>query len=333
MAIQPVASARLHCESTGTASSMINRHPSGHGFESTEIPEKYLLGQFIPLHYHYHMLRDAARVGAFREAIAEVVRPGAKVLELGGGTGILSYFAAQDAGKVWCVEQNPALAEAARQFLSMNRGGHRVEVIEADAADYLPPEPVDVVICEMLHAAMLREKQIPVLASFQKRYRQAYGSAMPRFLPEFSFLAVQPVQQSFCFEDYYAPIPFFQPPAAEHHDCFDLSQPAVYAAIDYQQPLPGSLGWQGVIEIERAGWLSALRFVTKNILAVSVEQQRAIEWLNQSLIVPLRQSLTVLPGQSVRVAFAYEPGAPLESLGESLTAHRCGGAGESRRAA
>lgn len=312
---------------------MSSRHASGHGFESTEIPEKYLLGQFIPLHYHYHMLRDSARVGAFREAIAEVVRPGAKVLELGGGTGILSYFAAQAAEKVWCVEQNPVLAEAARQFLAMNRGGHRVEVVEADAADYLPPEPVDVVICEMLHVAMLREKQIPVLASFKERYRQAFGGGLPRFLPEFSFLAVQPVQQSFCFEDYYAPIPFFQAPVAEHGDCFDLGQPAIYAAIDYQQPLPSRLGWDGVIEIERAGWLCALRFVTKNILAVSLEQQRAIEWLNQYLIVPVRQSLTVLPGQSVRVAFGYEPGAPLESLYDALTIRRAEAAGLVRRAA
>lgn len=80
---------------------------------------------------------------------------------------MLSFFAAQRATKVWCVEYNPEMVQIARHILAMNLGGERVEVIEANAIDYLPPEPVDVVICEMLHVGMLREKQIPVIESFK----------------------------------------------------------------------------------------------------------------------------------------------------------------------
>jgi len=43
------------------------------------------LGQFIPLHYHVLMLQSAPRMQAFQEAIAAVVKPGARVVELGGG--------------------------------------------------------------------------------------------------------------------------------------------------------------------------------------------------------------------------------------------------------
>src|SRR5437868_9716772 len=113
--------------------------------------ESCYLGQFIPLQYHHNMLMDSNRMKNFKAAIDYAVFPGAKVLELGGGTGVLSFFAAQKAEKVYCVEFNPDLVQEARKFLSMNENGDKVEVIHADAFDYLPPEPVDVVICEMIH--------------------------------------------------------------------------------------------------------------------------------------------------------------------------------------
>ena len=113
---------------------------------SDEVPEELLLGQFIPLHYHFNMLRDQTRMVPFREAIELTVPDGATVLELGGGTGVLSWFAAQKARQVWCVERNPALVRASRSFLRSNLNGERVTVVQADAMNYLPPEPVDVVI-------------------------------------------------------------------------------------------------------------------------------------------------------------------------------------------
>lgn len=71
-------------------------------------PQEHLeLGQFIPHVYHYNMLTDQTRMDAFRAAIALAVPPGSRVLELGGGTAVLSFFAAQHAAKVWCVEKNP----------------------------------------------------------------------------------------------------------------------------------------------------------------------------------------------------------------------------------
>jgi predicted O-methyltransferase YrrM len=84
------------------------------------LPEEQLLGQFIPLHYHFNMLQDENRVTAFRQAIELTVREGMRVLELGGGTGIFSYFAARRGGQVICVERNPELVRLSRQFLADN---------------------------------------------------------------------------------------------------------------------------------------------------------------------------------------------------------------------
>ena len=61
--------------------------------------ESCYLGQFIPVHYHHNMLMDQNRMHSFKSAIHYSVFPGAKVLELGGGTGVLSFFAAQKASQ------------------------------------------------------------------------------------------------------------------------------------------------------------------------------------------------------------------------------------------
>src|SRR5690606_1777723 len=45
----------------------------------TEQPDNQL-GQFIPVHYHYDMLRDQYRMTAFQEAISEVVKVGNRVV-------------------------------------------------------------------------------------------------------------------------------------------------------------------------------------------------------------------------------------------------------------
>jgi hypothetical protein len=54
--------------------------------------ESCYLGQFIPVHYHHNMLMDQNRMNAFQERDRHAVKPGMKVLELGGGTGVLSYL-------------------------------------------------------------------------------------------------------------------------------------------------------------------------------------------------------------------------------------------------
>ena len=103
--------------------------------ESSSPSEEKFLGQFIPLHYHFNMLQDQHRVGAFAEAIKAVVKPGMHVVELGGGTGILSWLAAQQGARVTCVERNSALVNSARELLAKNHHGERVKVIQEDAFD------------------------------------------------------------------------------------------------------------------------------------------------------------------------------------------------------
>ena len=282
--------------------------------------ESCYLGQFIPVHYHHNMLMDANRMHNFKAAIDYAVKPGMKVLELGGGTGVLSFFAAQKASKVYCVEFNPDMVQEARKFLALNTHGERVEVIHADAFEYLPPEPVDVVICEMIHVAMLREKQVEVIEHFKQRYLERFGGPLPVFMPEAVLMAVQAVQQEYDFDGFHAPIVQFQQPGQLQNGTVELSQPQVYALIDFTQPNELHYRWEGQFMVEQDGMLNALRFVTKNILAVVPERNSTIDWLNHYMTLPLAAPLQVRAGQTIQVGFAYRAGGQIQSLQASMQA-------------
>ena len=257
---------------------------------------------------------------------------GGKVLELGGGTGVLSYFAAQRAGKVWCVERNPALVRAARDFLAKNVHGGRVEVVQADARQFLPPEPVDTVICEMLHVGLIREKQVEVMEAFKSAYRSAFGPRLPAFIPDVSLLGVQLLQQDFCFSGYMAPVPLFLPPGF-HTRSRLLSDPAIYSTVSYGGDVPRKFSWQENLRIQASGTLNAVGFLTKNFLAFVLEESRGIEWMMNQLVLPLPAPMTVQAGEQVTIGFDYDAGCTLESLQASLCATKAAVSRSQRRAA
>jgi protein arginine N-methyltransferase 1 len=283
-----------------------------------EATDSHFLGQFIPLHYHHNMLTDENRMSNFKAAIDQIVFAGAKVLELGGGTGVLSCLAAAKAGKVWCVEYNPDLVAESRRFLALNSNGYKVEVIHADAFEYLPPEPVDVVICEMIHVAMLREKQIEMIENFKLRYLQRHGGPLPVFIPEAVIMAVQPLQQSYDFFGYIAPIIQFQRPQVIHQRSVELAPPAVYSTLDLSRDTSRNISWMGSFELTRDGSVNALRFITKNILAVLQEKATTIDWLIDYLVLPLHSEIQGKCGDRLQVTFEYTTGASIRSLENSL---------------
>ena len=282
--------------------------------------ESCYLGQFIPVHYHHNMLMDQHRMHGFKSAIDYAVKPGAKVLEFGGGTGVLSWFAAAKAEKVYCVEFNPDMVKEARKMLALKPNGEKVEVVHADAFEYLPPEPVDVVICEMIHVAMLREKQVEVIESFKRRYLERFGGPLPVFLPEAVIMAVQPMQQEYDFEGFYAPIVQFQETNVIHPGTVEAAQPAVYSIIDFSQPNELAYAWQGKFVIERGGEINAMRFVTKNILAVVAERATTIDWLNHYMTLPLATPIMAKQGDVLQVSFQYRAGGSIPSLQAALRA-------------
>jgi len=290
-----------------------------------KVDDDAMLGQFIPIHYHYQMLDQEPRIGGFEQAIAAIVKPGMKVLELGAGTGVLSFFAARaGASKVTCVERLPHVARAAQRFLVANGVAGRVEVINADASEYLPPTRVDVVICEMLHTAMLREKQLSIIASFKKRYLERFGGPLPIFIPEAAVMAMQPIETDYGFHGYQAAVPMFVD-ASNARRVAPMAAPMLYAAFEYSADYPTRFAVDHSAVIERDGTLNALRFMTKNLLAILEHEGRSIDWDMHDLVIPLGTPLTLRAGDVVRIRFRYDAGDSLLALQESIDGDGDGG--------
>jgi predicted RNA methylase len=132
--------------------------------------------------FPYMCLKDEVRTTAFRDAIRAVVRPGDVVVDVGAGTGILSFFAAEaGAAEVHAVEIDPVSAAALRRSIELNpHVADRVRVVEGDAAAADLPHGVDVVLAEIIETGLLDEQQVPVLNALRRR---GVITAATRLLP------------------------------------------------------------------------------------------------------------------------------------------------------
>ncbi len=276
--------------------------------------DEQTLGQFIPLIYHYNMLQDADRVGAFRAAIELLVQPGMRVAELGSGTGILSSFAGRRGATVDAVERNPELVKCSRQFIKANGLQKQINVIAEDASLWMPTEPIDVVICEMLHVCLLREKQAQVITAFKGNYQKRFGNKLPIFIPEVSILMCHPVEQSFDFAGYVAPIPLFQAPVEIQPRTKQIAPLTAYQTIAYDQVIPTTMRVEQAYEASCDADVNAIRLVTQNVLAIDMSKQHAITWANQCLVLPLDSAFSCKMGETIHLSLEYEAGQQIESV-------------------
>lgn len=138
----------------------------------------------IPL-WHFTMLEDEARNEAFRRAIERAVRPGMHVLDIGTGTGLLSLMAARaGADHVTACEGHPELASLAVKIIAKNGASDRITVHNAfsntlEIGTHLP-RPADVIVSEIVDAALLGEGVLPTL----RHARANLGTERPIVIPE-----------------------------------------------------------------------------------------------------------------------------------------------------
>ena len=107
------------------------------------------------LDYHLSMLLDTDRLNSYRRAIDASVQPGDIVVDIGSGTGILSFMACEAGAKrVYAIEGGPVI-EAAKELAVDNGFGDRIEFLSGwsiDMAETLRNPPFRVMsLVALLH--------------------------------------------------------------------------------------------------------------------------------------------------------------------------------------
>ncbi|HEU4886611.1 MAG TPA: HPr-rel-A system PqqD family peptide chaperone [Thermoanaerobaculia bacterium] len=126
------------------------------------------------------MLRDHARVDAYRRALAACITPTSVVLDLGTGLGTFSVLACNlGAATVYAVDSADAIF-VAEEIARVNGVSEQMQFIRARAADVELPEQVDVLVSDLAGALPLFEEHIPALIHAREHLLKPDGVMIPR---------------------------------------------------------------------------------------------------------------------------------------------------------
>lgn len=154
----------------------------------------------IVIDYHRELLADETRTNAFREAIHRVVKPGDVVLDLGCGSGILSFFACQaGAARVYAIDQTHA-ADVASLLARHNGLGDRITVLHGEAKTLELPERADVLLSETLGVSGLDEGIAEIVADARNRFLKPDA----RIVPQHVAVWIVPVELDYEYDKHVA---------------------------------------------------------------------------------------------------------------------------------
>ena len=104
---------------------------------------------------------------------------GKVVLDVGTGSGILAFFAAQaGAKKVYAVEAS-TMASHAKALVKGNNMEHIIEVVQGKIEDIELPEKVDVIISEPIGFLLVHERMLEVYVKAREKFLKPDGLMMP----------------------------------------------------------------------------------------------------------------------------------------------------------
>jgi type I protein arginine methyltransferase len=127
-----------------------------------------------------NMMQDFVRTSTYQKAIHGNFNDfnGKIVLDVGAGSGILSFFAAQaGAGKVYAVEASN-MAQYAQELVAANNLSDRITVIAGKIEEIELPEKVDIIISEPMGYMLYNERMLETYLH-AKKWLKPNGKMFP----------------------------------------------------------------------------------------------------------------------------------------------------------
>lgn len=270
---------------------------------------------------HRAYLTDRHRLDAFARALAETIRPGDVVLDLGAGTGILGLLACRaGAGKVYAVEVS-SFVGLARAIARANGCADRVHHLKAHSTHVALPERASVVVCDQIGRFGFDAGVIEYFDDARRRLLAPGGRLVPSAL-EFQVAPVDSADARAAVEFWgTAPAGFDVSPARTvavntgHPRHFRpeelLGAPVVAGAVDLTRDAARPLRLAATLAVTRAGTLHGLGgwFVASLSPSVTMTNSPlAADRINRrNVFLPIDAPIAVTPGDEVRVSMQVRP--------------------------
>ena len=144
----------------------------------------------VVIEYHRMLLADEVRTNAYRDAILRTVKPGDVVLDIGCGSGVLSFFACQaGAARVYAIDRGGMAGIA--QFLARNVGyADRITVLRDESTGVELPERASVLVTETIGSLGLDENILGSVLDARARLLRENAAIVPSRLA----LSIVPVE-------------------------------------------------------------------------------------------------------------------------------------------
>ena len=260
------------------------------------------------------MIEDTVRTYAYRDAIKEMVSPGDIVVDIGTGTGILSFFACQaNAKRVYAIEES-SMINLARSLSRRNRFDDRIVLINKLSTEVELSEKADLLITETLGTFALDENILRYVIDGRNRFLKPGGKLIPSGIK--LFLSAVESSEAYKYVSFWDENPYkldFEPARIEaaktpYEFMFNpselLSEPIMLQ--DYDLYTTNETGFEKILSftINRngimhgwAGWFEAR--LSPNILISTAPDKPKTHWKQMYFpsIVPVR----VIQGETVKL--------------------------------